>query len=168
MRKFLHSIVILLAFIGMHSSQGGELWKGKTEVSPYEFGLLSGMGLYGTETSWSFLATAAYLIKPEGLVDEVDERMWAELEIGPSFYSGSIGTGLQYSSHLRWDFTYNEHWTAYALGGLSGFVLPSGFGGKFTIHPRFGVGIEYQTKTALMFRGEVSAELMGLGIALNF
>jgi hypothetical protein len=168
MRKLLHSAVLLLALIGMNPSHGEELWKGKTEVPPYEFGLLTGMGLFGTETSWSFLGTAAYLIKPEGLVDEVDERMWAEMEIGPSFYSGSIGTGLQYSTHLRWDFTYNEHWTAYALAGVSGFVLPSGFGSKFSFHPRFGAGIEYQTKTPLMFRGELSAEFIGLGIALNF
>jgi hypothetical protein len=54
------------------------------------------------------------------------------------------------------------------LGGLSGFGLPKNWGGFFTMHPRFGAGVEYQTKTALLFRGEVSAEFVGLGVALNF
>ena len=59
-------------------------------------------------------------------------------------------------------------WTFYALGGLGGFSLPSGFGNTFTMAPRFGAGVEYQTKAALMFRGEVSADFIGAGIALNF
>ena len=168
MKKILSIALLALSLISTKAVHAAENWKGKTEVSPYEFGLLSGMGLFGTEAAWSFLGTASYLIKPEGIVDDVDERVWVEGQLGPSFFPGSIGTGLQYSGHIRWDFTYNEYWTAYGLGGLSGFILPSGFGSKFTFHPRFGVGVEYQTKTPLMFRGEVSAEFIGLGIALNF
>ena len=81
----------------------------------------------------------------------------------------SSQTGMQYSAHLRWDFTYNEFWTFYGLGGIGGFTIPKAFGSStFTIHPRFGAGVEYQTKTALMFRGELSGDFMGFGVAFNF
>jgi hypothetical protein len=166
-------ILILLSLLGVLStpSFAVENWKGHTEVSPYEFGVMTGLSLYGTETGWGFLANGAYLIQPNGWVDDIDERLWLEVEAGPSFFSapaGSTGTGFQYSTHVRWDFTYNEYWTAYALGGLSGYIAPGYLGSKFSIHPRFGMGVEYQTKSALMFRGEVSAEFTGVGIALNF
>jgi hypothetical protein len=168
MKKFI-LILLCLGFTTsttVASAEEGVKWKGTTEVAPYEFGLLTGLGLHGTATAWSFLATAAYQIQPKGWIDEVDERVWAEVQAGPAFFTA--GTGLQYSVHGRWDFTYDSHWTAYGLGGLSGFILPSAMGSTFTLHPRFGVGVEYQTKTALMFRGEISHEFMGAGIALNF
>ena len=147
-----------------------EDWKGHTEASPVEVGVLTGAGIYGSATNWSVLATGAYLINPQGWANDIDNRVWAELEMGPAFFSsvGQSQTGFQYSAHLRWDFTYNEYWTFYGLGGLGGFVLPSYLGSTFTLHPRFGVGAEYQTKTALMFRGEVSSDLLALGVALNF
>jgi len=147
-----------------------EPWKGNTVTSPIELGVLGGMNLYGDDANWSLLGTGAYLIADQGWADDIDDRVWAELQLGPAFFSqgGDNSTGLQYSVHLRWDFTYNEYWTFYGLGGLGGFVLPSSLGSDFTIHPRFGLGVEYQTKTALMFRGEISHEFMGVGIALNF
>jgi hypothetical protein len=172
--KKLIILMVCLGFITTASTSfasDGVKWKGTTEVSPYEFGLVTGLGLFGTQTSWSFLATGAYLIQPKGWIDEVDERIWLEIEAGPAFFSapaGISGTGLQYSVHGRWDFTYDENWTAYGLGGFSGFALPSSLGSAFSFHPRFGVGLQYQTKTPLMFRGEISHEFMGLGVALNF
>ncbi len=166
-------ILILLSILGVFSQQAhaAENWKGHTEVSPYEFGVLTGLTLYGTEAGWGFLANGAYLLQPNGWLDDIDDRLWLEVEAGPSFFTaptGGTGTGFQYSTHVRWDFTYNEYWTVYGLGGIGGLVAPGYLGSKFSIHPRFGGGVEYQTKSALMFRGEVSAEFMGLGIALNF
>ena len=169
MKKVLSILSIFCIF--SLNAQSAENWKGHTEATPYEFGVLTGLSLYGTETGWGFLGNAAYLIKPNGLVDDIDERVWLEIQAGPSFFSapsGSTGTGFQYSTHARWDFTYNEYWTAYGLGGLGGYITPGYLGSKFTIHPRFAVGVEYQTKSALMFRGEVSAEFTGVGVALNF
>jgi hypothetical protein len=144
-----------------------EDWKGNTKTAPIELGLMGGMNLYGSNASWSLLATGAYLLNDQGWAEDVDDRIWAELELGPSFF-GSGATGMQYSAHLRWDFTMNEYWTFYGLGGLGGFILPASLGSTFTIHPRFGAGVEYQTKTWLMFRGEVSAEFIGVGVAFNF
>lgn len=166
-------ILILLSVLGVFSNQSfaAEDWKGHTEVSPVEFGVLTGLSLYGTETAWGFLANGAYLVQPNGWVDDIDERIWLEVQAGPAFFSapaGSTGTGFQYSTHARWDFTMNEYWNFYALGGLGGYVAPGYLGSKFSIHPRFAMGAEYQTKSALMFRGEVSAEFMGVGVALNF
>ncbi|MBS1958745.1 MAG: hypothetical protein JST80_04660 [Bdellovibrionales bacterium] len=148
-----------------------EPWKGKTVVPPIELGAMGGAAIYGKDVNWSILMTGAYLIDDAGWATDLDDRLWVELQAGPSFFSTSVvnsQTGLQYHIHLRWDFTYNEYWTVYALGGLGGFSLPSGFGNTFTMAPRFGAGVEYQTKAALMFRGEVSADFIGAGIALNF
>jgi hypothetical protein len=164
---------VLSVTIPAHAqNQFYEPWKGKTVTSPFELGVLSGANLYGKDVNWSVLFTGAYLINEEGWAQDLDDRVWVELEMGPSFFSvpGTLSNeaGLQYSAHLRWDFTYNEYWTLYALGGIGGFSLPASFGSTNTIHPRFGVGAQYQTKAALMFRAEISAEFMGAGIGFNF
>ena len=148
----------------------GEPWKGKTEVSPIELGLMAGAAIYGSEVNWSSLANMAFLIQDQGFLEDIDDRVWVEMELGPTFFStqNSNETGLQYSTHLRWDFAYNESWTLYALGGFSGFGLPKSLGSSFTIRPRFGTGVQYLTKAALAFRGEFSGEFIGVGISLNF
>jgi hypothetical protein len=168
----LSSVIAILFCLQTFSSSAvaAENWKGTTETSPLELGAMTGMNIYGSDVNWSVLFTGAYLLNDKGWADDIDDRIWAELELGPSFFStgGGSSTGMQYSAHLRWDFTYNEYWTVYGLGGLGGFILPSSLGSAFTLHPRFGVGLEYQTKTALMFRGEISHEFIGVGVAFNF
>ena len=166
MKTLLFLITFLCSFSS--NSYAVENWKGHTEVSPIEFGVMSGLSSYGVSNAWGFLVNGAYLVQPKGWIDDIDDRVWVEMEAGPAFFSGSAGTGFQYSAHLRWDFTMNEYWTFYSIGGLSGYSLPNALGGVFSLHPRFGMGVEYQTKTALMFRGELSAEFTGIGIALNF
>jgi len=173
MKKWVMTVAVSIAlgFASISNAQAaGEPWKGHTEVRPFELGMMAGAAIYGTEVNWSALATAAYLLKDKAFVEDLDDRIWVELELGPTFFSTSNSnqTGFQYSTHLRWDFSYNEFWTVYGLGGFSGYGLPKSLGGSFTFHPRFGAGVEYQTKAALSFRGEVSAEFIGLGIALNF
>jgi hypothetical protein len=166
----------IIAFIGFAlffssiSAWAGELWKGHTTVRPLEVGLLSGFAIYGDQANWGILPAVATLIKEKGFVEDLDNRVWVEGQLGPTFFSnqGVSKTGMQYSAHLRWDFTMNEVWTFYALGGFSGFFLPNIYSSGFTLHPRFGAGAIYQTKTALMLRGEVSAEFIGAGVALQF
>ena len=163
-------LFLISSLLFMGSAQAAESWKGKSQMAPVELGLLTGFSLYGSSTNWSVLATGAYLIDDQGFADEIDDRLWLELEMGPAFFgtNHSSQTGMQYNAHLRWDFTLNEYWTFYGLGGFGGFVLPSSLGSSFTIHPRFGAGAEYQTKTALLFRGELSADFIGMGVAFNF
>ena len=148
----------------------GEPWKGTTTVRPFEAGLMSGLSIYGNRGVWSILPSAAFLLKDRAFIADLDNRVWAELQAGPAFFSTGTTTqaAFQYSLHLRWDFNYNETWTVYGLGGFSGYGLPSSLGSAFTFHPRFGAGVEYQTKSPLMIRGEVSAEFIGLGAAFNF
>lgn len=149
-----------------------EPWKGKTVTAPIEIGALSGANFYGSEVNWSVLLTGAYLIAEDGWANDLDDRVWVEVEAGPSFFGvpNSIDsqTGLQWSTHVRWDFTYNEYWNFYALGGFGGYGLPRALGNGFTFRPRFGAGVQYQTKVALMFRAEISAEFIGAGIGFNF
>ena len=170
------SIVILFSVALISPlANAAENWKGTTQTSPIELGTMGGMALYGSSAHWSWLGTAAYLIQPNGWIDDIDERIWAEIQIGPTFFSQNAvsSTGMQYSAHLRWDFTYNQDWTFYALGGLGGFYLPTNLGGNGvkgypTIAPRFGVGAEFQTKLPMMFRVELSHEFIGAGVAFNF
>lgn len=170
------STVFLIASFGAVTTQAQttyyEPWKGHTLTSPFEFGTMAGMNLYGKDVNWAVLMTGAYLIDDDGWAQDLDDRIWIEVQAGPSFFSSggvlTSQTGLQYHAHLRWDFTYNEYWTVYGLGGFGGYRLPSNFGDTLTFAPRFGAGVEYQTKAALMFRGEISADFIGAGVAFNF
>jgi hypothetical protein len=166
--KLLPLIFTLTFFLS--NAQAAEPWKGNTKSPPFEFGMLTGMSLYGTDTNWTVLGTGAYLIVPEGWADDIDDRVWIEGELGPTFFSKNSmsQTGMQWSAHVRWDFSYSEEWVFYGLGGLGGFVLPSSYGGSLTLHPRFGVGVEFQTKAVVMLRAELSHELIALGVAVNF
>jgi hypothetical protein len=171
LKTSLSMVFLFLASLtpGNHAT-AAENWKGQTTVRPVELGLMGGASIYGNQVNWGVLPSVAYLLRDRAFVQDIDDRIWGELQLGPTFFgtSNSNETGLQYSAHLRWDFSYNEVWTFYALGGLSGFSLPDRLGGSFTIHPRFGAGVQYQTKTALILRGEVSAEFIGMGASFNF
>ncbi len=152
-------------------ARAADPWKGHTDVPPIEVGLMGGGAIFGSSTNFGVLASGAYLIKKDGWINDIDNRVWVELEMGPTFFdvAGRDHTGMEYSAHLRWDFTYDEYWTLYALGGLGGFVLPDAVSSSsFAIHPRVGLGAEYQTKVALLFRGEVSADFIGIGVGTNF
>ncbi len=166
------SLLYTLGFMTLTISNAHAVdpWKGTTNSPPYEAGVLSGMSLYGTDTNWTVLGTGAYLLVPHGWAADIDNRVWIEGELGPTFFSksGTSQTGMQWSTHLRWDFSYDEEWTFYGLGGFGGFKLPSSYGGSFTFHPRFGVGVEFQTKAVMMLRAELSHELIALGVAVNF
>ena len=152
------------------SAQAAEPWKGNTVARPVEAVLMSGLSIYGSEAAFGVLTGGAYLLKDRHFIGEIDNRVWGEILMGPAFFSttNSTMTGFQYSAHARWDVNYNEVWTAYALAGLSGYQLPDRLGGSFTVHPRVGLGVKYQTKSALLLRGEISAEFIGAGVALNF
>lgn len=167
MKKLWIALLLTLAF---SQSSFAENWKGHTDTSPIELGTMGGMSLYGSKASWSWLGTAAVLIQPDGWIEDIDERVWAEIQLGPTFFSlnGLNQAGMQYSAHLRWDFTYDQDWTFYALGGLGGYYLPSMLGGTMTVHPRFAGGAEFQTKLAMVFRMELSHEFIGAGVAFNF
>lgn len=164
MKAFLISLSIFVAGNLAHA----EIWKGNTQSPPYEIGGMSGLGLYGDQAAWSFLGNVATLIEPEGWIEDIDDRVWAEFQGGPAFFSvqGNDKTAFQYSTHVRWDFTRDGTWTVYGLGGVAGFINAPG--DSFSFHPRFGIGALFQTKLPLVFRFELSHEFSGLGVAFNF
>ena len=170
-RTCIVGFALLTAFcFSLSSARAAEPWKGNTVARPVEAVLMSGLSIYGNEAAFGVLTGGAYLLKDRHFVGEIDNRVWAEVLLGPAFFSttNSTLTGFQYSAHARWDVNYNEIWTAYAIAGLSGYQLPDRLGGSFTVHPRVALGVKYQTKSALLLRGEVSAEFIGAGVALNF
>ena len=162
--------IMFLASLSLSSASHAENWKGNTQTSPIELGAMGGIAMYANTVHWGLLGSAAYLVLPQGWIDDVDDRVWAEIELGPTFFTSgaSSQTGLQYSAHLRWDFTYNQDWTFYALGGLGGFYLPTILGKSFVVNPRVALGAEFQTKLPMMFRMEVSHEFVGAGVVFNF
>jgi hypothetical protein len=168
MIKNLGLFILGLAWVPCFAG-AAENWKGTTSVKPLEIGMMSGMAIYGSDTAWSLLPAVSHLIKDRGFASDLDNRVWVEGQLGPSFFvsNGSTQTGVQYSGHLRWDFNFNERWMFYGLGGLGGFVLPRVYSSSFTIHPRFGAGAEFQTKAALKLRAEASAEFIGIGAAVQ-
>ncbi len=161
--------ILLLVFAALSQPVSAEEWKNKTSSPPFEFGVITGASLFGSSVGWGILGTAAYLIVPDGWIEDIDERVWVEGFFGPAIFSeGRTETALQFSTHLRWDFTKNTEWTFYAVGGAGGFFLPSIYGNAFTIHPRFGVGTEFQTKSPVVLRAEVTSDFIGVGAGLNF
>ncbi len=169
MKNLVVLISVLFASFSIFENCYSEDWKGKTQTTPLEVGTMAGGSLYGTSANWTWLGTAAFLVLPHGFVEDLDDRVWAEVELGPTFFSEGSGsqTGLQYSAHVRWDFTRDESWTFYGLGGIGGFYPPKTLGG-LTVAPRFGVGAEFQTKISMLFRVELSHEFFGAGVVFNF
>ncbi|NDG85068.1 MAG: hypothetical protein EBX52_08535 [Proteobacteria bacterium] len=173
MKRFRTPVTALIGFALCFSSipsLAGELWKGHTTVRPLEVGLLSGFSIYGDQANWGVLPAVAKLIKEKGFAEDIDNRVWIEGQLGPTFFSnhGVSKTGMQYSAHLRWDFMLNADWTFYALGGLGGNKASSELGGDFQLLPRFGAGavldIERQTHVPIGIRGELSRELISVGV----
>lgn len=165
--KVLFIFILPLAFSA--GVANAEDWKGNTTYSNIEVGALVGGSTFGTDFGFSTLGSVAYQIAPEGWIEDIDERVWTELQMGIAFFNqGSTQTALQYSAHLRWDFTKDDSWTIYALGGLAGYFLPAIYGNSFTMRPRVGLGALFQTKLPVSFRGEVSAEFIGLGAVFHF
>ncbi len=167
--RFFLIFTLMVMSMALTQVAQAENWKGQTRFGLIDISVLTGTSLYGTDLNWSLLGAAAYQIEENGFLDDIDDRLWLETQLGPTFFSSGnqSQTGMQHSFHLRWDFSLNETWTFYGLGGLGGYILPSYLGSDFTIHPRFGVGAFFQTKAQVRFRGEFSHEFIALGVSFD-
>jgi hypothetical protein len=140
----------------------GADWKGTPEPSPFSLGALAGFGLVNYTGGFTLLPTASAKIAKDGWLADVNDAVSIEAGLGPIFITGA--TSLFYTAHLRWDFQKDRNWIFYAIGGVAGFNTSTALGDDFQIFPRFGVGAMYDMQLPVLFRFELSHELIALGV----
>lgn len=149
------------------ATDSSEDWKGQPDTSEVNLGAIAGLGIVDFNAGFTLLGTASKKIVHHGFIDEINDSVSIETELGPVFVSGT--TIFSYSLHLRWDFQMNDKWTFYALGGLGGYIAGSGFNSNnFVLFPRFGVGGFYRVNDLILIRGEISHEVIAAGVAIPF
>jgi hypothetical protein len=146
------------------ASGGGADWKGPDERAEFHFGGLAGMGTIDSQAGVVVLGTASKKIIHHGFVPDIANSVSVEIQAGALFvYSTTV---FAYSAHLRWDFQKDERWTLYAIGGLAGDVTGAGLGSRFILLPRLGLGAFLKLNELVYLRGELSREVIGLGVAV--
>ncbi|MCM2278804.1 MAG: hypothetical protein NDJ89_12080 [Oligoflexia bacterium] len=140
----------------------GEDWKGAPEEARFGAGLLTGLGLVDATAGFGVLIAGSHNVMPEGFIPDINDAGWAELVLGPTFLSGS--NAFFYSTHLRWDFVRNADWSFYSLGGIAGYITDSALGNSFEIFPRLAAGAFWKLSQSVHLRGEISHEVIGLGV----
>ncbi|MEN9722999.1 MAG: hypothetical protein RJB38_985 [Pseudomonadota bacterium] len=146
-----------------------EDWKWPLPENEWTVALLPGLGVINRASGFALQAAGAYKILQQGFSPEISNQVFVEVQAGP--FTNGDGSALLFSTHLRWDFILNGDWTFYALGGLGGNSTSRGLGDQFQLLPRFGIGavldIERQTHAPLGLRGELSRELIAIGVQLR-
>jgi hypothetical protein len=142
-------------------------WPGRTEV--WTLGVLPGLATINSNTGFALQFAGAYRMIEKGFAPDISNQVFVELQGGP--FTTSRGSAFLYSAHLRWDFMLNQDWIFYGLGGLGGNKQGADLGNQFQLLPRFGVGallnLERQTHLPLDLRGELSRELIAVGVQVR-
>lgn len=147
-------------------ADAGEDFKGQPSPQRYQFGGLTGLGILDSKAAFAIIGTVAVKMVEAGFVEDINDPVFAELQLGPLFVQGS--TAWHYSTHLRWDFIKDSAWTLYGLGGFGGNITGAALGDRWTLFPRFGAGAFWTPRLGLTFRGEISHELTAIGVAFAF
>ena len=147
-----------------HSS--GEDWKGKPSGREFTLGGILGLGLVEPQHGFGMSFNVAKKIINSGFIPDVNNQVFLEAEVGPTWVSG--GSAAQWSAHLRWDFQKDDRWTFFAIMGLGGESTSNGLGNNSFVYPRIGGGVFYYLTQNLSIRGEISHELTGVGLSLEF
>jgi len=145
---------------------GYEDWKWPAAEHEWTAAVIPGVGMINNSGGFALQGAFAKKWVHQGFAPEINNQVFVEVQAGP--YTTGGGSALMFSTHLRWDLTLNGDWTFYALGGLGGNVTSERLGDQFQVLPRFGVGgvldIERQTGVPIGIRGELSRELIGIGV----
>lgn len=145
---------------------GYEDWKWPASEHDWTAAVIPGVGIINSSAGFTLQGALAKKIMHQGFAPDINNQVFVEVQAGP--YTTGGGSALLFSTHLRWDFTLNQDWMFYALGGLGGNVTSERLGDQFQLLPRFGAGavldIERQTGVPIGLRGELSRELIGIGV----
>ncbi len=161
-KKMVVSATVLASFGVGSFAFAAEDWKGQPPSQEFTLGGLFGLGIVDSSGGASVLGSVAKKILNQGFVPDINNQVYVEAEVGPLFTSGT--TVFFYSGHLRWDFQKDDLWTFYALGGLAGDVTGAKLGDHWELYPRVGVGALWNIGMNWSVRGEVSHELIAVGI----
>jgi hypothetical protein len=162
-----------LFFLGLTAFDGfAQDWKGEPESSRFSLGALTGMGVVDNSSGFAFIGTASAKVVPHGFAPDLRDSVSIEGQMGPLLINGY--SSWHFSGHLRWDFEKDDQWTFYALGGLAGNVSSVAYSSSYTtssyyythteFYFRFGVGAFWKMAKNFYWRGELSHELVALGV----
>jgi hypothetical protein len=164
--KFSFLIWGLVFLIAGQSFAETEEWKGKANEQEFTMGAMTGLGLYNGNAGFTLIGHLAKKIVDQGFVPEINNQVFAEVEVGPLFVLGSVA--WMYGLHLRWDFIRDETWTIFALGGVGGSITSSSIDNSFRIAPRFGIGSLYAISDQWKIRAELSHNLILAGFSFGY
>ncbi len=149
---------------------GYEPWKSPLSEKQIQLGVMTGLGVVNNTGGFTILGTVAKKLLNQGFAPEINNQVYMEAHGGA--LTVSRGSAFMFSLHLRWNFTLDDQWIFYGLGGVGGNVTSKGFGEQFQVLPRFAAGallnLEHSMQLPLWLRGEVSHELIAAGIMLPF
>ncbi|MGZ3699646.1 MAG: hypothetical protein ACXWP5_15985 [Bdellovibrionota bacterium] len=143
-----------------------EDFKGKSEDLHFTVGGTAGLGIIDGSAAFTILGQAAAKIVERGFVPDIHDSVWIEVGVGPTFLTGL--SALSFQTQLRWDFSMNEQWTFFALGGLGGFATLGQPVTRVELVPRFGVGAMLKFQRNFALRAELAHDLVGLGFMFSF
>jgi hypothetical protein len=158
-------LALTISICGLQHVKAAD-WKGPSDGSEGSFGGLAGLGIVDNSNGFSLIGTASKKVIKSGFIPDITNPVSFEGQFGPVFLSGA--TAWFYSAHLRWDFEKDSIWTFYALGGLGGNILSVNSSTRFELFPRFGIGAFWKVSPLVFVRGEISHELIALGINIPF
>lgn len=163
-RKFAVILTIINAAIlqKAYSEEKTEYWKGSTSPEMVNFTLMTGNGTAGYPNAFTLMSMVAVKMMDRGFLDEINNQVFIEGEIGPHFVTSSPNWLV--GARIRWDFEMNLLWRFYAAGG-AGFVIPnSDTKAPFPFYPRIALGTFIQFNAYWKLRAEVSHEFTGVGL----
>lgn len=150
------------------TSSGVEDWKGKPDDTQMGFGGLTGLGIIDQWVGYAILGTVSKKVASSGFIPNINNPLWIELELGAVFLSP--GTAFAYAAQMRWDFIKDTTWTLYALGGVGGnYLNPTPANSLVSLSrtefaPRFGVGGLLNVTSTVQLRGEITHDLIAVGV----
>ncbi len=145
---------------------GYEDWQWPLAEHDWTVAVIPGVGVINNSAGFTLQGAIARKLMHHGFAPDMNNQVFLEAQAGPM--TTGNGSALLFSAHIRWDLTLNGDWTFYGLGGLGGNITSERLGDQFQLLPRFGVGavldIERQTRLPIGLRGELSRELIGIGV----
>ena len=170
LRTLFLALIVFGFVLESNFAGAGELWKGVSAENRWQVGGILGLGLSGKESSSNVLLSGSTVIHQSGFIDEINDRAWLDLEVGPSFFTQ--GTGFLFNALFRMDFTMNDSWTFFASGGLGSTSLPKGVTASgeslLTIYPHIVLGAFYRLTDMVSMKMQISHAITGFGVAVDF
>ncbi|MGK5087658.1 hypothetical protein WDW86_08880 [Bdellovibrionota bacterium FG-2] len=135
-------------------------WKGNPDAAIVHAGAHAGLGIVRGEPGFALMGSFSKMILPHGFIEDINDQASIETELGGVF--ASPFSAFVYSLHLRWDFLKDSDWTFFSFGGVGGDVV----NGSNLMFPRFGVGLFRRFNDFLVWRAEVSHEVIAVGVSV--